>query len=68
MKEVCNCTVLETIEKSVSSELEKNVFFNVPRIKHVKGNYDSKLSPHEAGYDAFICGSGKIFKEIDLFE
>ena len=65
MKDMFDSTVLESLNESLNKEVEKNKLFNLPAIK-MSDSWDSKSHFHEAGYDAYITGSGKFLNQFDL--
>lgn len=60
MKDLYESTVLENLFNSLNREVAKKCSLYLPSIKHSPGSsiYSMKSHAHEAGYDAFMCGSG----------
>ena len=59
-KDLYDSTVLENLHLSLEREVGKKCSLFMPSIKHSptsSDRYSSKSCAHEAGYDAFICGS-----------
>jgi len=59
MKEMYDSTILENLFISLNREVAKKCSLYMPSIKPSpnSANYTSLRKPHEAGYDAFMCGT-----------
>jgi hypothetical protein len=61
MKDLYDSTVLQTLHLKLDEELRKKCSLYMPSIKHSPNSsdrYNGEACAHEAGYDAFMCGSG----------
>ena len=60
MKDLFDNTVLEALFNQLNREMLKKCSLFMPSIKHspTSSNYSLKSYSHEAGYDAYLCGSG----------
>lgn len=61
MKELYESTILESLFTSLNREMPKKCGLYMPSIKHspTSSVYSLRSHAHEAGYDAFMCGSGQ---------
>lgn len=59
MKEMYESTILENLYISINREVAKKCSLYMPNIKPSinAASYASLRKPHEAGYDAFMCGT-----------
>jgi hypothetical protein len=62
MKDLYDSTMLESLYNSLNRDVTKKFGLYMPTIKHsqISINYSINSHPHEAGYDAFMCGSGSL--------
>jgi hypothetical protein len=61
MKELYDSTVLQNLHLKLEEELTKKCSLYIPSIKHSPNSsdrYNGDAYAHEAGYDAFMTGSG----------
>ena len=67
MKEMYESTILENLYISLNREVAKKCSLYMPNIKPSinAASYTSLRKPHEAGYDAFMCGT--VFLKLAHF-
>lgn len=63
MKDMFDSTVLENLYVSLNREISKKCFLFMPNIKQSPSstyysNNNSTFRAHEAGFDAYACGTG----------
>lgn len=65
MRDLYDSTILENMFQSLKREMPKRCGLFMPSIKHskVSSMYAMRMRTHEAGYDAFMCGSGTKFNQ-----
>lgn len=57
MKDLYDSTILEQLYITLKNEIDKKYPIKAPVIKN-SNIFEETSHAHEAGYDAFICGSG----------
>lgn len=66
MRDLYDSTILENLYLSLNKEMPKKCALFMPSVKasKVSSAYSMRIRTHEAGYDAYMCGSGS-FNQIN---